>query len=244
MSMKKNVITGLIVAGLVSTSALPTYAATGNNSLSSNHENELPNGAIDINNPDQRTVISEVLTFEEIVDQISDEQGITEEEAASQVITGTSTSTPTSKKSLRNSQNLSGITSSSQAVTTAATATYRTITKTFTVKSEYKPSLKFYCQTNEGGTSFRSIKKILNVGMNRKTYGGTLTKGFDGSVYAHLQSPNRIFWIVNGDFYNNNTVTTNGAVNIGLNQAASVDFGVSSTTSHYKYIYLDGYAYF
>lgn len=240
MSMKKNVITGLIVAGLVSTSALPTYAA-GNYSLSSSNENALSNGAIDINNPDQRTVISEVLTFDEVVKQISDEEGITEEEAASQVIEGTSA--PTSKKTLRNPQNLSGITSSSQAVT-AATATYRTISTIFTVKSEYKPSLKFYCQTDEGGASFRAIKKILNVGMNRKTYGGTLTKGFDGSVYAHLQSPNRIFWIVNGDFYNNNTVTTNGAVNIGLNQAASVNFGVSSTTSHYKYIYLDGYTYF
>lgn len=238
MSMKKKVITGLFAASLVSTSAIPTYAA-GNLPSSNNHQNALSKGEIDINNPNEKTIISEVLTFEEIVSQISEEQEITKEEAASQVIAGTSTPTPTN--SLNNFQKLSGVNATSQTIT-AKSATYRTITKVFTVKSSYKPSLKFYCQTNEGGTSFRSISKVLNIGMNRKTYGGSISKGFDGTVYAHLQSPNRIYWIVNGDFYNNNTVTTNGGVNIGIGGSASVDFGVASETNHYAYTYLDGYA--
>ena len=241
MSMKKHVITSLLVGGLISTSAVPTYA-TGNDSLEDSvHGSSLSSGVLDINNPDQNTVISDVLTFDEIVEEISDEQGISEKEAASHVLDATTSPAP--NKSLKSFRNLSGVAASSQAVTAAKT--FRTITTSFKVKSNYIPALKFYCQTTEGG-SFRAIKKIMNVGMNRFHLGKEdgLSKGFSGNVFTNLEDPNRIYWIINGDFYNNNSVTTEGAVDLGLHQTASINFSVASTTSHFAYTYLTGYTYF
>lgn len=36
----------------------------------------------------------------------------------------------------------------------AASSTYRTFTESFTVTKEYKPQLKFYCETSEGDYHF------------------------------------------------------------------------------------------
>lgn len=124
----------------------------------------------------------------------------------------------------------------------ARAGTYRVISSTFDVTSVYRPSLEFYCQTSEWSGSFRSIEKILNIGMNR--YSNNRSKQFNGSVYANLEDPNRIYWIVNGNFYDNGTTSVNGGVNIGIGEKSSVNFSVSYSSNYYAYAYKTGYARF
>ncbi|MBP3039713.1 hypothetical protein J9303_09460 [Bacillaceae bacterium Marseille-Q3522] len=133
-------------------------------------------GIIDLNNiEDTNTIVSEVLTFDELVEQLASDYGISKEQASSQVIANYANSRAISAK---------------QASDYAINATFRTIGTTFTVTSSYKPSLRFYCETSEGGY-FRGILKILNVGMDR-SYNG-MSKAFGGDVYVNLEDPNRIF---------------------------------------------------
>ena len=96
--------------------------------------------------------------------------------------------------------------------------------------------MRFYCETIESGW-FRAIKKILRVDMIRGYKG--LSKQFSGSVYVNLEDPNKIFYIVNGDFYNNGSTTYEGGVSIGVGKYALVSFKSSSASSHYQYRYVE-----
>jgi len=117
----------------------------------------------------------------------------------------------------------------------ARDATYRIIRSQFEVNAIYKPTLNLYCQTSEGGGSFRGILKILNVGMNRVSNG--LVKSFHGTVFTHIQDPNRINWIVNGDFFDDGTTTVDGGVSISLDNTTTTTFEASSIGELYKYCY-------
>jgi hypothetical protein len=224
MKTKKILVSCCLVAGLVSTSSLTTFAKEGS-SVSSQKE---ANGIINLENVKENkdTVISDVLTFSEITEQIAIDEGISKTEAANRIITQQQKTSNLSARS---------------ATQVAVAATYRTISSSFSVTSTYKPSVRFYCQTSEGG-GFRGIVKILNVNLNR-AYSG-ISKQFSGSVYTKLEDPNRIFWIVNGDFYNNGTTSGGGGVDIGVGGAASINFNVSYSSNHYKYAYKEAYTYF
>ena len=198
------------------TASIPAFAQATNKQ----HEVNNVSGTIAIG--DSKTVISKVLTFDEIVDAIARDNQISKAQAANQVISGFA-----SKNS--NSLNLT-------AKAVASRATYRTVSSYFTVTSEYKPTMRFYCETSESG-SFHGIVKILNVNMNRK-YNG-LTKQFGGTVYTNLEDANSIFYTVDGDFYNTGTTTFGGGVNIGLGEGSSVNFNASSTSDYYAYCYVE-----
>lgn len=114
--------------------------------------------------------------------------------------------------------------------------TYRILSQMFTVNSLHKPTMRFYCETSESG-SFRAIKRIIEVNMIRG-YNG-LSKQFSGNVYVNLEDPNRIFYIVNGDFFNYGTTTWNARVSIGVGKATNVKFGVSNASNPYQYRYVE-----
>ncbi|KFM95754.1 hypothetical protein D0U04_22510 [Bacillus clarus] len=59
-----------------------------------------------------------------------------------------------------------------------------------------------------------------------------------------LLSPNEIFYIVNGTFFNNGTTTFNGNVSINVGGYGSVSMGASYATSTYKYAYVEQSTYF
>lgn len=113
---------------------------------------------------------------------------------------------------------------------------YRTLSQQFSVNNKYKPTMRFYCETTESGL-FRGIKKILRVDMIRGYKG--VSKQFNGSVYVNLEDANRIFYIVNGDFYNNGTTSYESGVNIGVGKFATIGFKVSSSSNHYQYKYIE-----
>ena len=187
--------------------------STHNTVLASESVNDIGiEKSISINDPD--TIISEVMTFDQLAERISNDQKITIKQATESII----------------NNNLG------KSLYSIKAATYRTISNSFTVTSTYKPTMNFYCETTESG-GFRAIKKILNVGMNR-SYGG-VSKQYQGSVYVKLEDPNRIYYNVNGDFYNNGTTTVNGGISVGVGSSATVKFGISHASNHFKYCYTE-----
>lgn len=215
-------LVSVLALGFIFMYAQPSFA----NELKSN---KATSGTIDLNDPN--TKFSEVLTFDEIVKEIAVDQGISENQAANQLM------------SSQNSKILESAISplGTSSVSTLA-ATYRTITQSFTVTSIYKPSVKFYTQTSEGG-GYWGIVTILNVGMNR-SYNG-ISKQFGGTVYSNLETAARIFYIVNGDFFNNGTTTVSGGgeVAVGVGASATVNFNLSYSSNFYKYCYVEGRIY-
>lgn len=113
--------------------------------------------------------------------------------------------------------------------------TYRILSVTLNVTSEYKPTLDFYCETSE--SRYWGILSIFSVQLNRE-YNG-MSKQFIGSIEYFLRSPYQIQYIINGDFCNNATVTVTGDadVSVGIGGSNSISFGgsVGSTSNHYKY---------
>lgn len=167
------------------------------------------------NDPD--VVVSEPMTYEEMVSQYAKNTGKTYDEAIAEM--------PGEVRSTR----------------AAKAKTYRTFSVLITVTSSYRPSIDYYCETSEGGNFF-NINKIYAVELNRG-YNG-ISKQFDGTIKSWLRSAISIEYIINGDFYNNGTTTKTGGVNLnlGINELASVSFSASiaNTSNHYKYCYESG----
>lgn len=194
-----------------------------------------------INLEDSQTTVSEVLTFDEVVKAIAKDNNISKKQAADQVVSSfidDSEKTPLTGKFAQSTRSAQAMQAAKVA---AASATYRNISAEFTVTSTYKATLRFYCQTEEGDY-FHAIVKVLNVSMNRN-YNG-VSKQFGGNVYINLEDPNRIYYVVDGDFYNNGTTTGGGSLKIGLGEGSSLTFNASNTSNFYAYVYKEGHALF
>lgn len=168
--------------------------------------------AEDINNTNENfTEISPVMSFYEMVEEIARNNNISTEQVKQEL--GQVSRTKRSAK------------------------TYRHLTQQFTVTSEYRPTMRFYCETSESG-GFRTIKRIIRVEMIRGYKG--LSKQFSGEVFVNLEDPNIIYYSVNGDFYNNGQTTYKAGVDIKLGQKVGVGFSATYATSWYKYCYTEG----
>ncbi len=67
-----------------------------------------------------------------------------------------------------------------------------------------------------------------------------ISKQFGGTVYTNLEDSNRIYYIVEGDFYNNGTTMGGGSIKIGVGEGSSAEFHASNATNFYAYCYKDG----
>lgn len=122
-------------------STTSVFAQTGSSSLKDNKVELGQELVID----ESTEGISDVLTYEELVSEVANDQNISKEQARNEL---TSSLYGTFGKVVNKS-----------VVAAAATATYRTISTSVSVTSTYKPQIRYYCQTDEGGGSFRAIKK-------------------------------------------------------------------------------------
>ncbi|WP_074021991.1 hypothetical protein [Traorella massiliensis] len=163
---------------------------------------------------DNETKVSEVMTFDEMADCIAEDTGIAKDEAIKILLQNPSYSV------------------NSLSIATPMAATYRTLSKSIEVTSVYKPTVNFYCQTSEAST-MAGIRYIEYAYINRG-YNG-ISKQFGGTFWYKLSDINNIFFIVNGDWYNNGTTTYTGGVSIGVGGYATINFTVSYSTNHYKY---------
>ncbi|MQQ52193.1 hypothetical protein GEZ89_04295 [Streptococcus mitis] len=76
--------------------------------------------------------------------------------------------------------------------------TYRILSEKIIVNPNYEARVKFYCQTDESG-QFRGITKLLAASLVDKD--GDKEVPFTGNLFAYLEDPNRVFYMVSGEFY-------------------------------------------
>ncbi|MCM3205575.1 hypothetical protein [Paenibacillus illinoisensis] len=224
MYLKRIIVSGLTVCLLAAGS--PVFADENNNVVvSSNVEGniqtiDLQNG---FENLPEEVVVSEVLTFDELVTVLAKEKGITEDEASNIIMNNSITSSRSAESK----------------ITAAQSATYRTIKQYLYGIPGYSPSLEFYCQTSEGGSA-RGIVKILNTDLNTLSWDaniqGYITKTYVGTVYVNLENANKIHYIVNGKFYHTGGVKTVTG-NVGLSIGGTLTLGISATADEKNLFY-------
>ena len=122
--------------------------------------------------------------------------------------------------------------------TTMNEAKYIIFTSPILVKSGYMPSLKFYCQISPNGLR-GGIVKVIDVFMN-KNYKG-ISKEFKGDVFNNLESAHRIYWYLNGDFYDNVNTRYRSGIERNIGKIASLHLKTSYESGHYTYCYKSGY---
>ncbi len=198
----KKIVSLLLITILSFGTCLNTFAA----------ETSSLSGTVDVNS--KHVTVSDVMSFDEIMVEIAKDNN-SSVESIKQLYYETHNNVYGSRNTILPYAN-----------------TYRTVTINLPVTGVYKPQLKVYCHTSEGGTMW-GIYEILNVNMNR-VY-NNLTKQFEGSVYVNLEDASTIYWTVDGDFYNNGstTVSLGGSVNIPIGAGASITFGVSYASNHF-----------
>lgn len=175
-------------------------------------------GEISIN--DYNIVVSDVMTYEEVLLEISRDNNISVENVKDNLL----------KRSSDIKEEIS---------IKASSNTYRTITKRFQVTSVYKPELKFYCRTSEGGTMW-GIKEVININMNR-IY-NSISKQFTGTIFCNLEDAGTIYYTIDGDFYNFGTTTVDmgGSVSIGVGVSGSTTFSISEASNYYATVWTEG----
>ncbi|MDT0110738.1 hypothetical protein QJV45_09690 [Listeria booriae] len=117
---------------------------------------------------------------------------------------------------------------------------YKHIIKSMDVTFTYKPNLDIYVQMWSQG-SFRQFNSVVDFNLNRN-YSG-MSKQFSGKINVKFIDKNNIYWIVNGDFYNNGLTTVSGGGSVPLKKQGSLNFSVSKASNHYKYFYKYGHVY-
>ncbi len=173
-----------------------------------------PISSIEINGEECK--YSEVLTFEQMVSEIAKENNVSEKTIEREMI----------ENNLKKGVTLESL----------KRGTYRSLYKSIYVTSRYRPTIRFYCRTEESSYHW-ATKEVLYISMNRR-FGDTV-KQFRGDIFANLETPARLFFNVNGDFYNKGTTNYGGGVNIGVGEWGSVSFSGGYASGYYEYYYGD-----
>lgn len=168
---------------------------------------------------DYNPLISDVLTFDELIDEISKDNHIAKGEASKQIIS--------------NFSNTSNDTSISP-----TSASYRKLSTSFIVDASFKPSINFYCLTDESDGNFKAIKKILTIGIDENY--DDISKKFAGTVYSNLENTKVVYFNMNGDFYNKGTTNIEIIENLSTADAVTVSFDLLYPNKPYKYINKEG----
>ncbi|MEQ2400907.1 hypothetical protein [Peptoniphilus hominis (ex Hitch et al. 2025)] len=118
---------------------------------------------------------------------------------------------------------------------------YATLSKALNVSPDYKPTLKFYIQVDSRHGAYY-IYKILKVDMNRQY--NSKSKTFAGNIYYNLETNTKIYYSINGDFYNNGTINTTGGGSVGIGEGGELYFSLTGASSHFKYFYEEDYVHY
>ncbi|WP_028589885.1 hypothetical protein [Paenibacillus massiliensis] len=210
-----------LVIGLTLSFSVPSYAQN-----SFEEVNDIQSqGVIDLNNLDELgdNVTVKDVSYEEAMFSIAELQGISVEEA----------------KSLYPDKTAQKLHKDSDIQLANSWITEISITQNVT--SVYKPVLKIYAYYYSSG-SFRQFQELVSVQLDRtSTAIHFLTKQFEGSIEAEINSRNetQMWWLVNGDFYDNGTTTFSGSIEAGglvWKGTGSIQYA----TNHYEYYYKSG----
>lgn len=241
MGFKKFIKVGVVSLAICAMS-IPTIKVNADEVNSSNSVQ------VDLNNPESSDEITEAMNYDEFVAFMSENENISIEEAKD--IIGEETLVPYNEavEQISDEQNISikkarTLLDEDQLVNTNAGVQvrankYRTISRMVYVTATYKPTINWYCMTNESG-NWHGIKKVISTSLNRGYRG--ISKVFDGYITTRLENCYTIFYILNGDFFNNGTMTiSGGGTDIPIGKDAKVSFSVSYSKKLYQYKYEEG----
>ncbi|MEW4220737.1 hypothetical protein [Rossellomorea marisflavi] len=187
------VCAGALLLGGAFYSPSPSLAA---GSVEKAEENPLMSGTVDLKNLDEsdENVTVEKITYDQYVKEIAENQGISEQEVRE------NSQDLTKPRNVRTTLDTQMGTSDFQI---QAYEMHR-IAITQNVKTLYKPKVQIYAYTYSYGSA-REYKYIENIDLDR-SYGG-ISKQFNGTVKGKITTPTKIWWMVNGDFFNNGKTT-------------------------------------
>lgn len=219
---------GVLTLGL--TLGLSIFATIPSTSLAQefNGENQ---GVIDLNNIEKLEKTGEIttkeVTYEEMINDISQSKGISKEKAKelhpNQV----------SQKALSNNKTLA------QGTVQDSSTTLHEINIRQNVTSTYRPAIQLFVWTYNSG-SFTQFIEMEEMDLDRKDIVYDTSKQYQGKLRAEIQSSGtKIWWYINGDFYNNGTTTISGTVSAN-GVVWSGEGSISEESNHFKYWNNDG----
>lgn len=161
--------------------------------------------------------ISKTLTFDELVSEFAKDNKIPLDKAKIEIIESLAYSSQKNRDDM----------------------TYRIISSNIDANSEYKPSLKIYCESSEEKNSSK-IVKIIAVGIDREYKGNK--KQFYGDIFVCRESPESIYWSINGDFFNDGDtiIRTKIFSNEDYKNSISKSYSLGNGKSHFKYVFEEG----
>lgn len=183
--------------------------------------------SVDINNDTTRDI-----TFEEMVNEISKNEGCAYEKVENRFITN-------QRNTLLAQRSTDGVAYTDQEIVEMLSrASYATgQVNIFSKNIKYVAGLELYFSYT-GSVPHRYIQQLLYVGMNTDV--ASTHKSYCGDVYVNLESTTIIHYIVNGAFYDTAVTTVGADVNIGNGDSANLHFGVFSSKDIYDSIYAEG----
>jgi hypothetical protein len=100
------------------------------------------------------------------------------------------------------------------------------------VSSIYKPYIQIFAYMYNSG-SFRQFEKIQTISLYRQY--NNVVKKFEGTLEVDLQSKTKLWWFINGDFYNvgSQEISISGSGAIGKVLEAS--FSIGGSSDYFKY---------
>ncbi|MEY8310263.1 hypothetical protein AAK899_12190 [Erysipelotrichaceae bacterium 51-3] len=167
-------------------------------------------------------------TFDEMVDRISKEDGLSKQEIIKKLISS-------EKQSLKNKNNSPQL-NDNDILNSLRAAVYRTLTIPIPSVASYKPNgIEFYHKSADFEGSQMTCTQIIWISLDRLDNRTGITKQFSGSIHLQLLDAQTIDWMINGDFFDNGTTSVGGTVTGGIGDYASVTLSVSYSSNHFAY---------
>ncbi|MBG9541623.1 hypothetical protein ABE29_02020 [Cytobacillus firmus] len=185
-------------------------------------------GVIDLNNLEKLEESGDVkvtinkLTYDEFIENRAKAKGITIEQA---------------KEIYKNPNNTLNTQSGKRTLSTMSSASdfsMHEINIEQDVSLTYKPTVQIFVYTYNSG-SFSQFDFIEEVDLDRDGFSNLFSKQFAGKVNAKITTPTKIWWNVNGDFFDNGTTSVTMGFGGGLGQKVTASFEVSHESNHFDY---------
>lgn len=87
--------------------------------------------------------------------------------------------------------------------------------------------------------AYKDFVEIEDLHLKRSYNSGS--KAFSGKIRAKMESSKRIYWVINGDFYDKGTTQTSFSGAVGMDDDATLSFSVENQKGHFGYVYKTGY---
>ncbi|OXT09581.1 hypothetical protein CE561_00140 [Thermoanaerobacterium thermosaccharolyticum] len=223
--MLKKLVSLLLVVALLSISTFSfVFAADNKNDIKKE-------GVITITDSDYDTMIktgkpvylgdntwAKIVTFDEMVSEVAKNKGISASEERSQIMS-----------SKVNDKNLSTNVNND--------IFYVHFYKQFEVgNTGWYPQLDIYVKCQGPYRDFIGISDLNLI----RSY-NYVSKQFSGKCQAKIESVKRIYWVVNGDFYDYGATSWSFGGSVGIGQYATLTFSISRANNYFGYAYNYGY---